>query len=87
MNQGRGLFKTQLTHQQLPAPELPVNNYLKSREEIEAEFRFVASAVKSESVEKELPFASYGRIVKIAESYAYLHSIDEALSAPLEENY
>jgi hypothetical protein len=69
------------------APELPINNYLKTKDEIDAEFRFVASSHKMELKEKETPSASYGRIVKMAEAYSYLHSIDQALSAPLEENY
>jgi hypothetical protein len=71
----------------LPPQELPVNNYLKSREEIDAEFRFIISSSKQESAKSEISSATYGRIVKIAESYSYLHSIDEALRAPLEENY
>jgi hypothetical protein len=71
----------------LSAPELPINNYLKTKDEIDTEFRFIASSQKIELKEKETSSASYGRIVKMAEAYSYLHSIDHALSAPLEENY
>ncbi len=71
----------------VPAPELPVNNPLKSREEIEAEFRFIASTSREEMDEKEISSATYGRIMKKVETYSYLHTIDEALVGPLEENY
>ena len=79
--------KTQVFPSIISLMDLPVNNYLKSTDEIEAEFRFVAHSDKSNVIEMETPFATYGRIRKMAESHSPFQLADLDLASPLEENY
>ena len=67
---------------------LPVNNYLKTTEEIEVEFLFMMSCYRTTPHEKENPCETYGKIVKKhAESFLTIYSPDMILPGPMEENY
>jgi hypothetical protein len=67
--------------------ELPVNNFLKSLKEIEAEFYFVLNSIKH--VIHEIPdsFDTFGRIMKNTETNINLNSTSMELSGYMEENY
>ena len=67
--------------------EQPVNNYLKSPEEIEAEFCFVINSRKAAYQELEDSFDTYGRLKMKTDGYMNIHNLDEALSGFMEENY
>ena len=64
--------------------ELPVNNYLKTPEEIEMEFKYGINPRKL-NLRKE----SLARVTSITTTDGYLniHNLDEALSGFMEENY
>jgi hypothetical protein len=65
--------------------ELPVNNFLKTLKEIEAEFYFVFSSIKI--VLNEIPdsFDTFGRMMKKNE--ANMSAAGMELSGYMEENY
>jgi hypothetical protein len=67
--------------------ELPVNNFLKSLKEIEAEFYFVLNSIKH--VIHEIPDSldTFGRIMKNTEVNIHLSSTSMELSGYMEENY
>ena len=67
--------------------ELPVNNFLKSLKEIEAEFYFVLNSIKH--VIHEIPDSldTFGRIMKNTEVNIHLYSTGMELSGYIEENY
>ena len=67
--------------------ELPVNNFLKSLKEIEAEFYFVLNSIKH--VIHEIPDSldTFGRIMKNTEANINLSSTSMELSGYMEENY
>ena len=67
--------------------ELPVNNFLKSLKEIEAEFYFVLNSIKH--VIHEIPDSldTFGRIMKNTEANINLNSTNMELSGYMEENY
>jgi hypothetical protein len=64
--------------------ELPVNNYLKTPDEIEMEFRYGINPRKL-NLRKE----SLNDVASITKTDGYLniHNLDEALSGFMEENY
>ena len=65
--------------------ELPVNNFLKTLKEIEAEFYFVFNSIKT--VINEIPdsFDTFGRMMKKTEANMNVAGIE--LSEYMEENY
>ena len=67
--------------------ELPVNNFLKTLKEIEAEFYFVLNSIKH--VIHEIPDSldTFGRIMKNTETHINLNSTSMELSGYMEENY
>ncbi len=67
--------------------ELPVNNFLKTLKEIEAEFYFVLNSIKH--VINEIPDSldTFGRIMKNTETHINLNSTNMELSGYMEENY
>ena len=67
--------------------ELPVNNFLKTLKEIEAEFYFVLNSIKH--VIHEIPDSldTFGRIMKNTEANIHLSSTTIELSGYMEENY
>jgi len=67
--------------------ELPVNNFLKTLKEIEAEFYFVLNSIKH--VINEIPDSldTFGRIMKNTETHINLNSTSMELSGYMEENY
>jgi len=67
--------------------ELPINNHLKTCEEIEVEFLFIMSSHKNILDEKESNRDTYGRIIKKTEAHIAIHNLDNILSGPMEENY
>jgi len=66
-----------------------VNNYLKSPDEIEAEFKKLSAVVKDEQHESELIVAerSNTTIVKITESKTEIQRFEETFPEYMEENY
>jgi hypothetical protein len=67
--------------------EQPVNNYLKSPEEIEAEFCFVINSRKAAYQEADDSLDTYGRLKMKTDGYMNIHNLDETLSGFMEENY
>ena len=67
--------------------ELPVNNFLKTLKEIEAEFYFVFNSIKI--VLHEIPdsFDTFGRMMKNTEANINLNTAGMELSGYMEENY
>lgn len=65
----------------------PVNNYLKSPEEIEAEFCFVINSRKAAYQDADDRYDTYGRLKMNTDGYMNIHNLDEALSGFMEENY
>jgi hypothetical protein len=72
---------------EVPRMELPVNNFLKTGEEIEAEFLFTMSSYKASLSKKENESDTYGRIAKKVESYSNVYNLYPFLCEPMEENY
>ena len=64
--------------------ELPVNNYLKTPEEIELEFRYGVKPGKLNLRRDNLH--DVASIIK-TDGYLNIHNLDEALSGFMEENY
>ncbi|HKB45637.1 MAG TPA: hypothetical protein VKC90_14665 [Chitinophagaceae bacterium] len=67
--------------------ELPVNNFLKTLKEIEAEFYFVLNSIKH--VIHEIPDSldTFGSVMKNTETHINLNSTSMELSGYMEENY
>ena len=64
--------------------ELPVNNYLKTPEEIDMEFRYGINPRKLNLKRENLhDFTS----ITTTDGYLNIHNLDEALSGFMEENY
>ena len=74
------------SNEPLRAMDQPVNNYLKTPEEMEADFCFVVNP-RSAFPERSDSFDSYGRLIKRTDGYMNIHGLDEVLSGPMEENY
>lgn len=70
----------------LPAMEQPVNNYLKTPEEMEADFCFVINSRRAFQ-EKDDSFDTYGRLIMRTDGYMNIQGLDEILSGSMEENY
>jgi hypothetical protein len=68
------------------ATVMEINNYLKTPEEIEAEFCFVINTRKDPYCETDDSFDTYGRIRKKTDGYINMPNL-EALSGFMEENY
>ena len=65
-----------------------VNNYLKSPDEIEAEFKQISDAVKNEIEEQELASESGNTVlVKITETTTEIRRFEETFPEYMEENY
>src|SRR5689334_23007965 len=64
--------------------QLPVNNYLKTPDEIEMEFRYGINPGKLNLRKEDL--RELGSIMK-TDGYLNIHNLDEALSGFMEENY
>ena len=64
--------------------ELPVNNYLKTPDEIELEFRYGINPRKVNLRKDNLN--EIASIIK-TDGYLNIHNLDEALSGFMEENY
>ena len=67
--------------------EQSVNNYLKTPEEMEAEFCFVINSRRAAYYETNDSYDTYGRLIKKTDGYMNIHNLDEALSGFMEENY
>ena len=67
--------------------EQSVNNYLKTPEEMEAEFCFVINSRRATLSAMDDRYDSYGRIKKTTDGYMNIHTLDETLSGFMEENY
>jgi hypothetical protein len=65
--------------------ELPVNNFLKTLKEIEAEFHFVLNSIKTAFNEIPDSLDSFGRMMKKTE--ANINNSGMELSGFMEENY
>ena len=65
--------------------ELPVNNFLKSLKEIEAEFYYVLNSIKTAINEIPGKFDSFERLMRNAETN--INSAGMELSGYMEENY
>jgi hypothetical protein len=68
------------------AMELPVNNYLKTPEEIEKEFNLINSH-KAAFQERKDSSAYDDAPISERPGYINIHSLDEALLVSMEENY
>jgi len=64
----------------------PVDNYLKSPEEIEAEFSFVMSTRKTDYDRRNDRHETYGRIINNTDGYLNITNPDQP-SGFMEENY
>lgn len=84
---GETLFKRNGRNERMPTMEQPVNNYLKTPEEIEAEFCFVINTRKTDFDESDDSNDTYGRLTKKTDGYMNIHNLDEKLSGFMEENY
>ena len=73
------------SNESLPATEQPVNNYLKTPEEMEADFCFVINSRRA--FEKDDSFDTYGRLIMRTDGYMNIQGLDEILSGSMEENY
>jgi hypothetical protein len=69
------------------AMELPVNNYLKTPEEIEREFQSGLSSRKAAFQKRKETLNSYGTSANKTGGYIAIHNLDDALSGFMEENY
>ena len=67
--------------------ELPVNNFLKTFKEIEAEFHYVFSSIKTAITEIPDNLDSFGRMMKKTETSFYLNTHGLEISGQMEENY
>ena len=65
----------------------PINNYLKTPEEMDAEFSLEMNANKSILKEHIDIFDTYGRIIKNTDILIYSYSTDDTHSGFMEENY
>jgi hypothetical protein len=67
--------------------ELPVNNFLKTLKEIESDFYFVLTSIKT--VINEIPdsFDTFDRLMKKNETTIYINVTGLELSGYMEENY
>jgi hypothetical protein len=69
------------------AMELPVNNYLKTPEEIEREFQSGISSRKAVFQKRKDSLNNSGASIRKTGGYINIHNLDEALSGFMEENY
>lgn len=67
--------------------ELPVNNFLKTFKDIEAEFHFIVNSIKSAISEIPDTLDSFGRMMKKTDNSIPLSAISMELPEYLEENY
>jgi hypothetical protein len=64
-----------------------INNYLKTPEEMEAEFCFVINTRKAAFEEKDDSLDSYNRLKLKTDGYMNIHRLEETFSGFMEENY
>jgi hypothetical protein len=69
------------------AMELPVNNYLKTPEEIEREFQSGISSRKAVFQKRKDSLNNSDESTRKRDGYINIHNPDEALSGFMEENY
>ena len=83
---GHSFTQTRREHDHKPV--LPVNNYLKTAEEIEVEFLYMMNTCKAKPEEKENAWNTYDFLIKkITESPATIHNPNNVLFSSMEENY
>ena len=68
-------------------PVLPVNNYLKSAEEIEVEFIYMMNTCKTNPGEKDNIWNTYDCLTKKNTESAAIRNPNNVLSGSMEENY
>jgi hypothetical protein len=71
----------------LSVMELPVNNFLKTLKEIEAEFHLVFNSIKTVIIEIPDTLDTFGRLMKKTENSLPLSAISMEIPEYLEENY
>ena len=82
------LFRiTKRSNEPSPSMQLPVNNYLKTPEEIEAEFHYMINSRKAVSGERKESQDNDGRSTSETEGYMSIHNLEVTLSGFMEENY
>src|SRR6266496_2270549 len=62
------------------AIELPINNYLKTPEEIEEEFQYGTNVRKANFLQERKDSLNYGVSISKTDGYLNIHNLDEALS-------
>lgn len=83
---GHSFTQTRREHDHKPV--LPVNNYLKTPEEIEVEFLYMMNACKTKPGEKENAWNTYDFLIKKnTESAAAIRNPNNVLFDSMEENY
>jgi hypothetical protein len=78
-------FEITKNNDPLPVMQQPVNNYLKTPEEMEADFCFVINSRRA--FETDDSFDTYGRQIKRTDGYMNIQGLDKILSGSMEENY
>lgn len=81
--------KNLFRHSQPDEPvDAGVNNYLKSPDEIEAEFKHFSTSAKNEFTEKDpIAAAGSGSIITISERKTEIQQFEETFPEYMEENY
>ncbi len=64
-----------------------INNYLKTPEEMEAEFSFVINTRRAAFQEKDDSFDTFGRLKMKTDGYMNIPNLEETFSGFMEENY
>ncbi len=83
---GHSFTQTRREHDHKPV--LPVNNYLKTAEEIEVEFLYMMNTCKAKPDEKENIWQTYDLLTrKNTEPAATIHRPHNVLFGSMEENY
>jgi hypothetical protein len=67
--------------------QLPVNNYLKTPQEIQMEFQYGINPRKIGAYDRKSGFNTKGSLVITTDGYVNIQSLDETLSGFMEENY
>jgi hypothetical protein len=67
--------------------ELPVNNYLKTPDEIEREFQSGLNSRKAVFQKRKDSLNNSGAAISKTAGFLSIHNLDEALSGFMEENY
>lgn len=80
------IFGVEKNHANLALVQ-PINNYLKTPEEMDAEFSLEMNINKSILKEHRDIFDTYGRVIKNKDKNIYAYSPDDTRSGYMEENY